>query len=104
MIRRPQQLLILRILSMNFLLPTIIYSFLSHHLSQVMAIFYSGIPPSLDAIIYIVTEKRLDAINMVVLTGTIIGCAFALATQDPAMLLLKVRFLYSKSYHLILCI
>ncbi len=77
---------------MNFILPTIIYSTLSHHLSQVMAIFYSGIPPSLDALIYIVTERKLDAINMVVLIGTVIGCAFALVTQDPAMLLLKVSF------------
>lgn len=101
MIRRPQQLLILRIVSMNFIFPTLIYSLLdAHHISPLWSIFYSGIPPSVDAILYLLMERRIDAINCVVLIGTVVGCAFAIVTNDPAMMLLKVLISYYKSLHL----
>jgi hypothetical protein len=58
-------------------------------MSHVWSIFYSGIPPLADAFLYVVLERRADAINMVVIIGTIIGCTLAILSNDAKMMLLK---------------
>ena len=78
-----------RLITLNVILPSVIYSVLSSQMSHVWSIFYSGIPPVADAFFYVVFERRIDAINTVVIVGTVIGCTFAIISNDPKMMLLK---------------
>ncbi|KAJ3302584.1 hypothetical protein HDV03_004835 [Kappamyces sp. JEL0829] len=74
---------------MNFVFPAILYSIFSQKTSTLNAIVISGIPPFVDACVYVATERKMDAINALAIFGTIFGAIFAYCTNDPKLLLLK---------------
>jgi hypothetical protein len=74
---------------MNVILPATIYSILNSKISTVMAIVYSGFPPVIDSVIYVIMDKRLDIINCVVILATIVSVIFAISAGDAKGLLLK---------------
>ncbi|KAJ3350220.1 hypothetical protein HDU91_006280 [Kappamyces sp. JEL0680] len=87
--RWPQIFLAARLITLNVILPAVIYAALSPQLPALWAIFYSGIPPLADAFLYVLLERRVDAINLVVIIGTILGATFAVISNDPKLMLLK---------------
>ncbi|KAJ3350219.1 hypothetical protein HDU91_006279 [Kappamyces sp. JEL0680] len=71
--RAKEFFLIVRIVSMNFVFPAILYSIFSQKTSTLNAIVISGIPPFVDACVYVATERKMDAINALAIFGTIFG-------------------------------
>ncbi|KAJ3302583.1 hypothetical protein HDV03_004834 [Kappamyces sp. JEL0829] len=102
--RWPQIFLAARLITLNVILPAVIYAALSPQLPALWAIFYSGIPPLADAFLYVLLERRVDAINLVVIIGTILGATFAVISNDPKLMLLKdsivtAIFAYNRAFN-----
>jgi hypothetical protein len=83
--RGKELFLVVRIISMNFIFPAIIYTLFSTKTSELNAILLSGIPPFIDAVLHVLMERKMDAINGLAICGTVVGVLFAYFTNDPKM-------------------
>jgi hypothetical protein len=89
MIDIKKKLLIVRILSLNVVLPAAIFTCLNSRIPTVLALIYSSIPPLVDTLLYLLLENTFDAFNLMILLATGIGITVTYLSNDPKLLLIK---------------
>lgn len=80
---------IIRTVTINFIMPLIIYGILSEKISLVWALILSGIPSTLDGMYYIYKTRKLDALASIVVLSIVFSIVVVVATDDPKLILLK---------------
>ncbi|OQR85126.1 membrane protein, partial [Thraustotheca clavata] len=80
-------------LVINLVLPLVIYTICKDHMSQVLALTLSGIPPALHSLREIIQHKTIDVISMLVVFSIVASVVVAVLTDDPKILLMKDSFL-----------
>lgn len=78
----------------NAILPFVIYTALKNytHVSDLTALFASGVPPMLDTLVGIVRKHRVDLIAGMVLFGIVISIILVLLGGSPRLYLVRESF------------
>jgi hypothetical protein len=76
----------------NAILPYIIYQLLTGHISEVLALFASGVPSIIDSIVGIVRKKRIDVLAAIVLIGIAVSLVVVWLGGSPRVYLLRESF------------
>ncbi|KAJ3277195.1 hypothetical protein HDV01_000247 [Terramyces sp. JEL0728] len=79
----PKQHGFCRNIFLNFILPSILYSILIHHVSNVAAILISASFPVIQFVTELYKTKEIDWFSLVVVTSTVITAIIAAASQNP---------------------
>ncbi|KAF0538181.1 membrane protein [Gigaspora margarita] len=70
-------------------LPLFLYFILSDHLSTILALIISGVPPAFSVIVTFILRKQLNVIGLLVLIGFIVGIILSVVQGDPKLVLLR---------------
>lgn len=76
----------------NAVLPYIIYQLLTGHISEILALFASGIPSMIDSIVGIVRKKRIDVLAAIVLIGIAVSLVIVWLGGSPKVYLIRESF------------
>ncbi|CAG8514043.1 886_t:CDS:1 [Scutellospora calospora] len=90
-----QRTIILRMVSMTITdigLPLIIYFVVSKHLSTIISLIISGIPPTLSVIVNLIFRRQINVIGLLVITGFIAGIIVSVYQNDAKLFLLRESF------------
>ncbi|KAJ3099539.1 hypothetical protein HDU97_002982 [Phlyctochytrium planicorne] len=80
---------IIFMITVNIILPLVIYSVLVNRLGQTMALILSGIPPLLDALLSLIRRRKFEPIASTVVVSIVLAIIVSVLTQDNRTLLAK---------------
>ncbi|KAJ3143134.1 hypothetical protein HK101_003236 [Irineochytrium annulatum] len=85
---------VLRIAIINLALPNVIYYVASTpmHVATTWALLISGVPSMVEALVVMVTRRKIDAIAVTVLLGISLSFVIVFTSNDPKLLILKDSF------------
>ena len=79
-------------LTVDVILPMVIYWIVHRHTQPVYALLVAGIPPFLMILIKAMVSRTFDALGFVVLIGFVASAIVAVITRNPTVILLEKSF------------